>query len=90
MLPHDFPSWKTGYHYFRVWRFQGGHRRSLELRSEELSLKGIVSVLDPDHLACFRMLKIMEKAGMCHEGTDQFYGRKIFVYSASREMLADV
>ena len=22
-LPHDFPSWKTVYHYFRVWRDDG-------------------------------------------------------------------
>jgi len=23
MLPHDFPKWKTVYHYFRVWRLDG-------------------------------------------------------------------
>jgi putative transposase len=23
MLPHDFPHWKTVYHYFRVWRLNG-------------------------------------------------------------------
>jgi putative transposase len=23
MLPHDFPKWKTVYHYFRLWRIQG-------------------------------------------------------------------
>ena len=23
MLPHDFPNWKTVYHYFRLWRIQG-------------------------------------------------------------------
>jgi putative transposase len=23
MLPHDFPSWKTVYHYFRSWRLDG-------------------------------------------------------------------
>jgi putative transposase len=22
MLPHDFPPWKTVYHYFRVWRIE--------------------------------------------------------------------
>jgi putative transposase len=30
MLPHDFPPWKTVYHYFRLWR-KGGtctHQRS--------------------------------------------------------------
>lgn len=23
MLPHDFPKWKTVYHYFRIWRLDG-------------------------------------------------------------------
>jgi putative transposase len=23
MLPHDFPPWKTVYHYFRLWRIHG-------------------------------------------------------------------
>jgi putative transposase len=23
MLPHDYPSWKTVYHYFRIWRNDG-------------------------------------------------------------------
>jgi transposase len=23
-LPHDFPKWKTVYHYFRLWRLLGG------------------------------------------------------------------
>ena len=23
LLPHDFPPWKTIYHYFRLWRIDG-------------------------------------------------------------------
>ncbi len=23
VLPHEFPPWKTGYHYFREWRLEG-------------------------------------------------------------------
>ena len=23
LLPHDFPPWKTAYHYFRAWRLSG-------------------------------------------------------------------
>ena len=23
LLPHDFPPWKTVYHYFRLWRIEG-------------------------------------------------------------------
>ena len=26
-LPHDFPSWKTVYHYFRFWRLDGTWER---------------------------------------------------------------
>ncbi len=27
LLPHDFPPWKTGYHYFRAWRMNGTWQR---------------------------------------------------------------
>jgi putative transposase len=27
LLPHDFPPWKTVYHYFRVWRIDGTWER---------------------------------------------------------------
>ena len=27
MLPHDFPPWKTVYHYFRFWRLNGTWER---------------------------------------------------------------
>jgi putative transposase len=27
LLPHDFPPWKTVYHYFRVWRLDGTWKR---------------------------------------------------------------
>ena len=34
LLPHDFPPWKTVYHYFRLWRIDGTWRRLHEaLRS---------------------------------------------------------
>src|SRR5215510_739031 len=23
LLPHEFPSWQTAYHYFRLWRLNG-------------------------------------------------------------------
>lgn len=26
-LPHDYPAWQTVYHYFRVWRLDGGWER---------------------------------------------------------------
>ncbi len=27
LLPHDFPPWKTVYHYFRAWRIDGAWER---------------------------------------------------------------
>jgi putative transposase len=27
LLPHDFPPWKTAYHYFRLWRLNGTWER---------------------------------------------------------------
>jgi transposase len=27
LLPHDFPKWKTVYHYFRQWRIDGNWER---------------------------------------------------------------
>ena len=29
-MPHDFPPWKTVYHYFRAWRIDGTWRRPHE------------------------------------------------------------
>lgn len=35
MLPHDFPKWKTVYHYFRLWRLNGTWERiNASLRTE--------------------------------------------------------
>ena len=35
MLPHDFPHWKTVYHYFRLWRIDGlWERINAALRTE--------------------------------------------------------
>jgi putative transposase len=36
LLPHDFPPWRTVYHYWRVWRRQGVWERVLgRLRAQE-------------------------------------------------------
>ncbi len=35
MLPHDFPKWKTVYHYFRLWRINGTWEKiNASLRTE--------------------------------------------------------
>jgi putative transposase len=34
LLPHDFPPWKTVYHYFRAWRIDGTWERLHEAFAE--------------------------------------------------------
>lgn len=41
LLPHDFPPWRTVYHYWRVWRRQGLWERVLSrLRQQERRRQG--------------------------------------------------
>jgi putative transposase len=35
LLPHDFPPWKTVYHYWRLWRRQGVWTRALAVLGEQ-------------------------------------------------------
>ncbi len=37
-LPHDFPPWKTVYHYFRAWRLDGTWERIHAALREEVRL----------------------------------------------------
>jgi putative transposase len=39
MLPHDFPPWKTVYHYFRTWRINGIWEAMNEALREKLRLQ---------------------------------------------------
>lgn len=41
MLPHDFPPWKTVYHYFRLWRLDGTWEKlNARLREQVRSQSG--------------------------------------------------
>ena len=41
MMPHDFPAWKTVYHYFRLWRISGAwHVMNQALREKVRSYTG--------------------------------------------------
>jgi transposase len=41
MLPHDFPPWKTVYHYFRLWRLEGTWEKlNARLREQVRSQSG--------------------------------------------------
>ena len=39
LLPHDFPPWKTVYHYFRTWRLDGTWERMHEAIRERLRVR---------------------------------------------------
>ena len=46
LLPHDFPPWKTVYHYFRSWRLNGtcvGTRRGGDRLEEDPPAAGLPS-----------------------------------------------
>jgi putative transposase len=36
LLPHDFPPWKTVYHYFRLWKLDGTWKRINDILIAEL------------------------------------------------------
>ena len=38
MLPHEFPNWKTVYHYFRTWQADGTWERLNSLLREQVRL----------------------------------------------------
>jgi putative transposase len=39
LLPHDFPPWKTVYHYFRIWRLEGTWERLNTALRERLRVR---------------------------------------------------
>jgi putative transposase len=39
LLPHDLPSWKTMYHYFRLWRKDGPWERIHTILQERVRVK---------------------------------------------------
>ena len=39
LLPHDYPPWKTVYHYFRFWRLDGTWERMHRALRERVRLK---------------------------------------------------
>ena len=40
LLPHDFPPWKTVYHYFRAWRLDGTWERMHAALRERVRVRG--------------------------------------------------
>jgi len=49
LLPHDFPPWKTVYHYFRFWRLDGTWERmhSALRQRVRVRLKRTLSLAQP-------------------------------------------
>ncbi|NEO66067.1 MAG: IS5 family transposase [Moorea sp. SIO4G2] len=78
LLPHDFPKWKTVYHYFRQWRINGDWERIHE------HLRKWVRVIedhDPSPSAAVLDSQSVETATMIHlevgyDGAKQVKGRK--------------
>ena len=61
LLPHDFPKWKTVYHYFRKWRMDGDWARIHDLlrqwvRCENRELSPSAAILDSQSVATATMV----------------------------------
>ena len=47
LLPHDFPPWKTVYHYFRFWRLDGTWERMHAALGERVRVRLKRGTLSP-------------------------------------------
>lgn len=78
MLPHDFPAWKTVYHYFRQWRIDGTWQRINEKLQqwvrvmEDRESTPSAAVLDSQSVETATMVNI--EVG--YDGGKQVKGRK--------------
>lgn len=84
LLPHDFPKWKTVYHYFRKWRMDGDWVRILDL------LRQIVRVCEnrePSPSAAILDSQSVATATMVHKAVGFDANKKI--KGRKRHLLVD-
>ena len=62
-LPHDFPPWKTAYHYFRAWRKDGTWEHIHDALREQVRAKGGRAASPSAAILDSQSVKTTEKGG---------------------------